>query len=754
MALAMAIASLFLAAPQALAADITGPMVSAFDFTPKTVDLTTGEKTVTVSVHVTDPSGVKTPTVALFSDTTDQSLGFSPNNMILTQGTTTDGTWSHTIKVPTTAAPGAWTMTLYPVRDLLGNTTDNGTVTGFFEHTTKLTVINAPADVSGPVVSAFDFTPKTVDLTTGEKTVTVSVHVTDPSGVKTPTVALFSDTTDQSLGFSPNNMILTQGTTTDGTWSHTIKVPTTAAPGAWTMTLYPVRDLLGNTTDNGTVTGFFEHPTKELVGLKSVTPVSVGSPAGLAPQMPASVRLVWSTGTTSEAVTWDPIAATSYAKPGSFIVAGTVRGQRIAQATITVTQPIMRSATVSVSTPAGIAPTMPANISVVWSDKTTTSETVSWSTIAADAYAKAGTFTVSGTVRGEQIARATVTVAAPALVSVVPATVSTLVGLAPKLPANVMVTWSDRSTSSQAVVWDPVPAMSYAQPGTFSVAGTVGGQRVATAIVMVTAPLGEFSPFAGARPEATGRVGEATGDAIADVWGITGTGTLDFFKKTPTDISKVGIRGTNLTHISYLGAITDQNDDNRADLFYRDSRDQSLHFAYNLGNGYLKDGIKVGQNWGGMDQIFYAGQMVSGSPQQYVLARRGSDGSLWRYSLSSKGLSNGTQVGRNWNGMRIMIAPGNMYGDAAWDVVGIRKDGLMYGYRTVDGGLVSVGQIGHGWQSMTNAFVPGDLNGDKRLDLIGQRNDGSMWAYRNTATGFSSMGQFAPSGFSGYRILA
>ena len=46
-----------------------------------------------------------------------------------------------------------------------------------------------------------------------------------------------------------------------------------------------------------------------------------------------------------------------------------------------------------------------------------------------------------------------------------------------------------------------------------------------------------------------------------------------------------------------------------------------------------------------MDQIFYAGNMVVGSSQQYVLARRSSDGSLWRYNLTSKGLSNGTQVG-------------------------------------------------------------------------------------------------------------
>ena len=69
----------------------------------------------------------------------------------------------------------------------------------------------------------------------------------------------------------------------------------------------------------------------------------------------------------------------------------------------------------TVTTTAGIAPTLPATASVRWSDGSTTNETVTWNTPAnyADLYAKAGTFEVTGTVQGHNV-KCTVTVTAAA----------------------------------------------------------------------------------------------------------------------------------------------------------------------------------------------------------------------------------------------------------------------------------------------------------------------------------------------------
>ena len=56
-------------------------------------------------------------------------------------------------------------------------------------------------DVSAPVLSQFDFTPKSVDVSAGSKSVTVTARVTDATGVAyPPSVYLSSDRTSQSLG--------------------------------------------------------------------------------------------------------------------------------------------------------------------------------------------------------------------------------------------------------------------------------------------------------------------------------------------------------------------------------------------------------------------------------------------------------------------------------------------------------------------------------------------------------------------------
>lgn len=155
-----------------------------------------------------------------------------------------------------------------------------------------------------------------------------------------------------------------------------------------------------------------------------------------------------------------------------------------------------------------------------------------------------------------------------------------------------------------------------------------------------------------------------------------------------------------------------------------------------------------------MDQIFYAGRMVAGSSTEYVLARRGTDGTLWRYQMTNTGPKNGTQVGSGWNSMRIMLSPGSMWGDGAWDVVGIRKDGRMHGYRATAGKLYGIGEIGHGWTNMTLASVPGDINLDGRLDLVGINSYGKIYGYTNTSKGFVSRGIMGEtSNEDGYPII-
>ncbi|WP_460733707.1 hypothetical protein, partial [Nocardioides ginkgobilobae] len=154
-------------------------MVSNFDFTPKTIDVSTGEQQITVSVRLTDATGAEAPFIVVSSNSTTQSAGFG--RMTQTSGNATDGTYTRTVTIPTTAAPGTWDVTLYPTEDTLGNSDST-----FRDHPTKLTVTNGAADSAPPVVSNFDFTPKTIDVSTGEQQITVSVRLTDATGAEAP----------------------------------------------------------------------------------------------------------------------------------------------------------------------------------------------------------------------------------------------------------------------------------------------------------------------------------------------------------------------------------------------------------------------------------------------------------------------------------------------------------------------------------------------------------------------------------------
>ena len=132
-----------------------------------------------------------------------------------------------------------------------------------------LTLVANPAsaapDVSPPVVSDFDFAPKKIDLSTGSKVVTLTVHITDETGVAGNVLGdLISRTTTQTRGFVWMDRI--SGTGTDGVYQGSIEVPDNVAPGAWDVTLFPVDDTLGNSG------GFTTHPVPLMVRYGDAAP--------------------------------------------------------------------------------------------------------------------------------------------------------------------------------------------------------------------------------------------------------------------------------------------------------------------------------------------------------------------------------------------------------------------------------------------------------------------------------------------------
>ncbi len=206
---------------------------------------------------------------------------------------------------------------------------------------------------------------------------------------------------------------------------------------------------------------------------------------------------VWSSSNTDVA-TVDPSTGAIVANAvGETVITLSVDGVAVASATLTVAEPSAVSATlVEVSTPAGVAPELPATVEVTYSDGSTAQVPVAWEEVDPDAYAQAGSFfTVTGTVEGVDgvEASAEVTVGEPAVSSVTEAATETVAGTAPELPATVEVVWTDGTTTEEEVVWDEVDPDAYAQAGAFfTVSGTLAsdpGVETACTVTVEEAPV-------------------------------------------------------------------------------------------------------------------------------------------------------------------------------------------------------------------------------------------------------------------------
>lgn len=142
---------------------------------------------------------------------------------------------------------------------------------------------------------------------------------------------------------------------------------------------------------------------------------------------------------------------------------------------------------VSVTTTVGVAPVLPNYVYERNSDGTVMPVAVSWGSVKQSDYAKAGQFTVKGTVKDVGSVDATVTVTEVGVKSLDTAIVKTTPGKL-KMPLTVVAQFNDGSSQRVSVKWDKVDAAQYANKNLdgFTVSGTVAGvSQKAKAVVMV-----------------------------------------------------------------------------------------------------------------------------------------------------------------------------------------------------------------------------------------------------------------------------
>lgn len=225
-----------------------------------------------------------------------------------------------------------------------------------------------------------------------------------------------------------------------------------------------------------------------------IQPEDVTTTVGKDPTLPKTVLVKYTdyAGLFPIDVTWAYVESDNYDAPRTIMVEGYLKDTDV---TVTIKVIVSKPDTAkiarvyqseSVKTAAGTAPVLPATVHVLYDgQRKPAAVTVKWDSIDSSAYAKAGMFTVSGTVEGtQQKAKVNVivykndnTVTKKTILKVHDIkTVKTTVGVAPVLPTYVYVTYrGSKEKIAVPVVWETVPVKNYSTSRSFTVKGTIAG---------------------------------------------------------------------------------------------------------------------------------------------------------------------------------------------------------------------------------------------------------------------------------------
>ncbi|MEV5028295.1 Ig-like domain-containing protein [Paenibacillus sp. LPE1-1-1.1] len=196
------------------------------------------------------------------------------------------------------------------------------------------------------------------------------------------------------------------------------KIEQTYADGstqASKVTWFPIDpELLQNPGSSFKVTGIIEGSTLQAeasvyvrvtnaVQVTNITDIHAVTAVGKAPVLPAAADVLYNDGSwdnVNNVIAWDAIAPESYAQIGEFIVEGAIAASTTkVKAYVSVTGgTVTEVGSVQVTTSAGVAPNLPAKVTVTYEGGATAEVPVVWDAIAPAAYAQPGTFKVNGTV--------------------------------------------------------------------------------------------------------------------------------------------------------------------------------------------------------------------------------------------------------------------------------------------------------------------------------------------------------------------
>lgn len=468
------------------------------------------------------------------------------------------------------------------------------------------------------------------------------------------------------------------------------------------------------------------HCTVNVRAVKSVeTELTCTTIAGEWPGLPYSAQVTFENGVVeSIPITWDNVESSQYSKPGTFVVNGKLNGFDNRDVTCTVTvkdaKDVLDLNSVTYERIAGDTTPL-SNYANFLMTQTGTgsyyrSYQVDWDNADASQFQKAGTYTVTGTLRSNSASSVNgLKVSAKVLVKEVAsiekiAPVNTPVNVRPTaesgLPGIVMVTFTDGTKQPCSVNWDTILDSQVAREGTFTVSGSLsywantssssssqvelGDSNRVTATISVRAlqmpSSTSTSTLIGCQPNMPGSI-EAT------MW----NGSRGSFPVQWSTISQDALK--NLGQITVNGYFTGSNIPVTATVNVCDLKDSNIgKIAYVPGVGllaprylsdlYLSDGSSFypryssGQpySWDEFPQ-----ELLDGKPGEYEITGTVS-GSLAKIHATAvcgevKGVNNysdnGVTLGRSYEDWRV-IYPGEEVNLDYLTVSGALQDGTTF----------------------------------------------------------------------------
>ena len=241
--------------PVIVGRDTEPPTLSSVSLSTGSIDVSNGERTVTVTVSASDEKlGVNSALFKFSGEECSEEGGYLevrwpyldwPGGVIAQKvsGTNNNGTWQATVTVPSYTPSCTIVLTRYVVCDIVGNCIEgDAPELGISQPSLVVTNSNYIPDTEAPTLTGLSFSTNSLDVSSGAKNVTVTVSGTDNRVGITSGLFKFSGSGCSTQGGYlevrwpyldwPGGVLAqrVEGTNKDGTWRGTVTIPSYIPP--------------------------------------------------------------------------------------------------------------------------------------------------------------------------------------------------------------------------------------------------------------------------------------------------------------------------------------------------------------------------------------------------------------------------------------------------------------------------------------------------------------------------------------------